>query len=335
MNRSKTSAGSVKVLKGRANFAWLSATSRFTAASVAVAALGALAWTGCGSNANSMTCDDAGVCVQCDGYGCSTVGGPTIDASPDAGVTPGHDAGHDSGEKSDAKADSGEKSDAKADTGKSDAKTDAGSDVNTPPVCGGTNGPCACATSADCTDGNVCVAGACAPASSVCEYSSQCAGGDVCADGQCLPGCDATTPCAAGFTCTKSVCEPSASSTCTSDTDCTANAPYCVSGSCTLACSTSSQCPSGSGDYCDQGACVLDTSPSPDCSNNNDCDSGQVCQGGFCLYSCTTSAQCELIDARIGVCSDNVCRSAAEANPACTTQADCTAGQDCIGNICQ
>jgi hypothetical protein len=141
-------------------------------------------------------------------------------------------------------------------------------------------------------------------------------------------------PCASGFTCTKSVCEPNpSSSTCTSNADCTSTAPYCVSGSCTLACTADTQCPSG--DYCDQGACVLNTQPSPDCSNTSQCAQGQICEAGYCLYTCTSSTQCADIDNRIRDCVDNVCRSPAEANPACTTQADCPAGQDCIGNVCE
>jgi len=85
----------------------------------------------------------------------------------------------------------------------------------------------------------------------------------------------------------------------------------------------------------DQGACVLDTRPSPDCTTNANCLSTQVCQSGFCLYTCTTAMDCELTDTRIPVCADGVCRSTAEANPACTTQAQCNSAQDCIGNICQ
>jgi hypothetical protein len=80
---------------------------------------------------------------------------------------------------------------------------------------------------------------------------------------------------------------------------------------------------------------VLNTKPSPDCSNDSQCGANQVCQGGYCLYTCETSAQCEDIDARIPVCSQNVCRSAAEANPACTTAAQCTGGKSCISNLCQ
>jgi hypothetical protein len=106
-----------------------------------------------------------------------------------------------------------------------------------------------------------------------------------------------------------------------------------VSGSCALACTATSQCPSG--DYCDQGACVLNTAPTPDCTDTSQCDSGQICQAGYCLYTCTTSTQCEDIDARIPVCASNVCRSPGEANPACTTQSDCMTGQSCISNVCE
>ena len=80
---------------------------------------------------------------------------------------------------------------------------------------------------------------------------------------------------------------------------------------------------------------MLDTRPSPDCTTNANCLSTQVCQSGFCLYTCTTAMDCELTDTRIPVCADGVCRSTAEANPACTTQAQCNSAQDCIGNICQ
>lgn len=308
--------------------AWLSATSRFSAVSLVVGALGALAWTGCGSNAASVVCDDAGVCMQCDGYGCAS-GNPTktLEAGVDSGPAPSH---HDAGSKTDAK------TDAKRD-GKADAKADVENDAHTTdaskPVCGGSNGPCACTVATDCAPGDDCVAGACQPASSVCEYSSQCSGGKVCDNGQCVTGCSATSPCGSGLTCTNGACQATTTSSCASSSDCPKTAPYCVSGSCALACTTDTECPTG--DYCDQGACVLDTRPSPDCMTSSNCQTGQVCQGGYCLYTCTTSMQCLLIDARIPVCAENVCRSAGEASPGCTKQSDCKAGQSCLSNTCQ
>ena len=155
------------------NFAWFSQTSRFAAVTVALAATGTLAWTGCGSSNNGSYCDSTG-CYTCDGYGCSSTG--TLDAGGptfDAGTHPGADAGTKEDAKGDAKPDA--RSDAKTDAGtKPDAKADA------KPVCGGTNGPCACTKTSDCTSGEECVAGACQPASDVCQYSSQCLGSDVC-----------------------------------------------------------------------------------------------------------------------------------------------------------
>ena len=302
------------------NFAWISATSRYAAVSLAVSAVGAIVWTGCGSS-GATVCDDAGLnCMVCDGYGCSSVQPPNK-----------LDAGFDSGSVN-------EKDSGKTDAGKTDSgKTgDAGKDVIVVKAACGTptGGPCPCTSSSNCSSGEECVAGACEPTADVCVYSSQCGGGDLCADGRCVSACSDSTPCATGFTCTKSVCEPTPSSTsCASSSDCPESAPFCISGSCAAACSANSDCPTG--DFCDLGACVLNTLPSPNCTTASDCESGQVCQDGFCLYSCNTSLDCEDIDARIPVCVDMVCRSAAEANPTCTTQAQCMAGQDCISNTCQ
>jgi hypothetical protein len=45
--------------------------------------------------------------------------------------------------------------------------------------------------------------------------------------------------------------------------------------------------------------------------------------------------QCALIDARIAYCSaDGYCRDQTEANPQCTQQSQCAAGQNCISNTC-
>ncbi len=304
------------------NFAWFHRTTRFAAVSLAVGAIGATVWTGCGSSSDTV-CDDAGEnCMVCDGYGCSPMPKNQIDAGADVSfVEPKKDSG--------SKPDTGKADSGKPDTGKPDTGIVRG-------PCGtATGGPCACTSSASCANGEQCVAGACEAPTAVCEYTSQCADGKTCADGQCVASCSASTPCAAGFTCTKGVCEPTpSSSVCTSNADCRSpSAPFCVSGSCVASCTADSQC--ATGDYCDDGACVLDTRPTPDCTTNSDCLSTQVCQGGYCLYSCGTSLDCEEIDARIPVCVDSVCRSSAEANPACTTQSDCTAGQDCISNVCE
>jgi hypothetical protein len=205
-------------------------------------------------------------------------------------------------------------------------------------ACGGTNGPCPCGSTADCSNGEQCVAGACTVPQDVCKYNSDCDGGKICADGQCVAQCSATMPCDVGFTCNKGVCDKDKTGQgCTSDIGCPTNAPHCVGGQCVPACTMDSQCTTG--DYCDQGACVLDTRPKPNCTTDTDCNgsaSAQHCIGGYCRYACTSDNQCKTIDARIGYCAmDMVCRTQAEAQPMCTTQAQCPAGQDCIGNVCK
>jgi hypothetical protein len=104
-------------------------------------------------------------------------------------------------------------------------------------------------------------------------------------------------------------------------------------------------CPTG--DYCNQGACQIDTRPTPNCTQQSDCTGGsaQECLGGYCRYLCTSSTQCVDIDVRIDVCSTSVndagagtigyCESPAEATPQCTSQSQCAAGKDCIGNVCE
>jgi hypothetical protein len=247
----------------------------------------------------------------CPGRSCSE---KTFDAEPDAASDTG---------KTDVD------SDAKADAAEPDTSSDAKS------VCGGTNGPCACTKTSDCSSDQECVAGACQASSTVCEYSSQCGSSDVCVNGQCLAACGEGTPCTTGFTCTNGACEPApAQNTCTSNANCPSTAPDCISGGCAPACTQDAECPTG--DYCDQGACVLDTRTRPDCTEGGgQCLANQVCQGGFCLYTCSTDSECMEIDSRIPDCSNNVCRSTAEANPQCTSQSDCETGQSCVGNVCE
>jgi hypothetical protein len=126
------------------------------------------------------------------------------------------------------------------------------------------------------------------------------------------------------------------STQCSSDASCPSGAPHCVGGTCVPACTTDAQC--GTGNYCNQGACVVDTRPKPNCTANTDCNAAnaQKCIDGYCRYSCTANSQCAMIDARIAYCAaDMVCRTQAEAQPQCTTKAQCAPTQDCIGNVCR
>jgi len=89
------------------------------------------------------------------------------------------------------------------------------------------------------------------------------------------------------------------------------------------------------GQICDQGACVPDTNPVSECGGMAMCGANQLCVNGLCKYTCSSDQDCKLIDTRIGYCGiDKVCRTAAEAHPACTTSAMCM-GKTCISNMCQ
>jgi hypothetical protein len=219
-----------------------------------------------------------------------------------------------------------------------DAGFDAATDVEEPDdggTCGAEGGgPCSCTELGACPPGQACAGGVCMPSADVCVYSSQCNADQVCDDGQCLAACSPEDPCAPGFNCSIfGVCQPTSTEACTSNGQCPFTAPVCAAGTCSLSCSADAECPTG--DYCDLGACVPDTRPSPDCSTNSQCADDQICDAGFCLYMCETSTQCADIDERIPVCSQNVCRSTAEANPQCTTQSECAEGESCISNQCE
>lgn len=209
-------------------------------------------------------------------------------------------------------------------------------------ACGGTSGPCPCTTTTECGTGLECVANACTPTADVCHYQTDCASGDVCDDGQCVSSC--TTSCTTG-TCTKGACVTAPTGTaCSDDTACTGtSSPFCVDGHCAPACgggSTDSGTDGGAcaaGFVCDQGACITDTGPTVECTDSTQCSvSGQTCVDNLCKFTCTTSTDCTEHDSRFPTCAaDGVCRTAAEATPACKSKFGCAPGQDCIDNVCQ
>ena len=341
----------------------VNATKR--AAVVAVlAAIGAVAWAGCGSsNDDRYYCDNAG-CYQCDAYGCSTVAPPSKAACTGAsscaagsvctatGCTTTCSDGVPCAKGEVCKAglcsapavDPGAKKDCST---KSDCGDGKACVAGTCEACGGSAGPCPCTTATvatDCASGQACVGGSCTAPTKTCKFSSECDSGKLCADGQCLVSCE-STPCAAGFTCQKSVCQPTVGggggSACTTDQQCSGDTPQCVAGACAKACAGDAEC--GGGKFCDQGACVLDTRPHPNCTDDSQCTGSggapRKCLEGFCKYTCTAAqgdAYCRTIDTRIGSCAkDLVCRSAAEANAQCVASSGCAVGQSCVDNACK
>jgi Cys-rich repeat protein len=203
-------------------------------------------------------------------------------------------------------------------------------------ACGGAAGPCQCAQQSDCGGNLTCSGGICQPPGDVCKYNSDCTPG-VCADGRCEAACGPSNACPNGYTCVKGACDKNPTgNSCTSNGQCSAPTPFCVGGHCAAGCTNDQQC--GAGNYCDQGACAPDTRPKGNCQSDTQCNTaaGQKCVQGICKYPCSDDNQCKLIDVRIGYCgADKVCRSYAEAHPQCTTKAECSSPQDCIGNVCQ
>ena len=320
-------------------------------------ALGTVAWAGCGSGDETRYyCDSTG-CFDCDAYGCSSVAPPPHQACTGAascgpgsvctasGCTQTCSDGVPCAKGEICKAglcaapavDPGAKKDC---TTKADCP--AGTCVaGVCEACGGNAGPCPCKAASDCAGGQACVAGSCTAPQNTCKFSSECDAGKICAAGQCLASCE-TTPCAAGFTCDKGACEPTVGGpACTTDQQCGAETPECVSGVCAKKCGGDAEC--GGGKFCDQGACVIDTRPKPNCTDDNQCGgtSGtpKKCVGGFCKYTCTTAqgdGYCKTIDNRIGFCAkDLVCRPEAEAKAQCVASSDCTDGKECIDNQCK
>lgn len=310
-------------------------TSRFTKTVVmgALAAIGAVAWSGCGPGSDERYYCDNGGCYSCDAYGCSNVRGPahpscTSNAQCASGVCT--TTGCTTTCKSTAECPKGE-------TCQSGLCYEPGSTPGTIvdagiPTTSSDGGPVPgtpCGTGPACAAPNVCVSGACTAPQNACKYSSECDSGKVCADGACLAPCTSGA-CTDGYTCTKDVCQPNP----TQGGD---------GGTQPTTCSTDPAC--GDGKYCNNGTCVVDTRPKPNCTTDPDCGTTgapRKCLAGYCRYTCagpgaSGDQYCRTIDSRIGTCAaDDVCRSSKEASPQCTGPGTCPlSGQSCIDNQCK
>ena len=333
-----------------------SAMRRLRMAAVgALGALGALVWVGCGPNPDRYYCDDTG-CFSCDAYGCSNVTPPSKQACTGNASCPAgsvctslgctlvcvDDNACPKGEVCKAgvcappTSSTPEKKECST---KADCGADKACVAGACQTCGGTSGPCPCAGPSDCGDGQQCVAGACTSPQNACKFSSECGDGKLCADGQCLPACGPAGQCAAGNTCDKGVCKPDAAGGCQNDTQCAPSAPKCIAGACYKQCAQDPEC--GAGNFCDQGVCKVDTRPKPNCTVDDNCVTPgstvpNKCVGRFCNFTYSSYQYCRTIDTRIGYCAnDGVCRSAEEAQPECTTSAQCTGGKVCVDNRCR
>jgi len=119
--------------------------------------------------------------------------------------------------------------------------------------------------------------------------------------------------CTDGLVCIANSC---VAETCSSNTDCNAQLPFCAStGLCEAACETNAECPGfgGSDDaICSNGSCVQ-------CVMNSDCAAPTpVCDANVCVQ-CATNADCS---AAAPICAaNNMC-------------ANCGSDGDCASNVC-
>jgi hypothetical protein len=148
--------------------------------------------------------------------------------------------------------------------------------------------PPTCATSADCTGGQVCIRNRCVSPPATCRTNSDCRSGETCTGGFCLPAattCRATSDCPAGQTCLGGVC--------TSTVVCPGIlAPVCGRDGVTYGNPCLAQV---------AGATVVNNGECRFCSRTASCRTGETCttERGDCLRdpSCSTCSACA------GVCA--------------------------------
>jgi hypothetical protein len=315
------------------NFAWFSALSRGATVALTSAAIGAMAWSGCGGGSSGYYCDNTG-CYTCDGYGCSAVTPPsTTPCSSDGDCASGTTC----------------TTHGCVDTCKSDKD---------------------CAKGTICTGGQCLPPGDDAGAPVECSVNSDCGVGKECKDHSCTAcgsgsegACPCTTAsdCAKGQECYESACVTCGGTSgpcpCATSKDC-ATGDTCVAGSCepsSTLCKFSSQCPSG--DVCDDGQCIPTCSagsspgsacvggatcstkgvcvppPGTTCKSSTDCKGADpFCVAGTCTSACTMDSQCPTGD----YCDQGACVIDTRPKPNCTdsSQCDTAEGQSCVGGYC-
>jgi hypothetical protein len=136
-----------------------------------------------------------------------------------------------------------------------------------------------CTVDSDCTTGNYCASGTCAPQK---DNGGSCSAGNQCKNNHCVGNICCNTTCGQCNTCATGTCTPV-----TDLTGCGTGA-VCVGGSCITcsqgaSCTPSNACQTGT-ISCTTGAsqCVANgTQP-----NGTGCGSGKVCSGGNCQTGC-------------------------------------------------
>ena len=232
----------------------------------------------------------------------------------------------------------------------------------------------ACASDADCAQGQVCWAGLCLDDGIECRADADCPAGEVCRQGLCQVGCEPQAEvCGDGLDndCDGLVDE-GCGAVCQTDADC-APSELCQDGRCVQACFcvSDADCPAGtlctdcqclpvdcrtdddcaSGWRCADGQCIPDG-----CSSDADCAAGQVCRDGRCWAGCDTDldgdghlapdcggADCDDSDAGVHPGAAEACNGMdddcdgqvdEDCGLPCASNADCPADQVCLAGRC-
>ncbi len=308
----------------------MSAWSRVSAMVGALAAVGAIVWSGCGTGDDRYYCDDSG-CYSCDGYGCRGVQAPST--TPCTGTS--NCAGGSICTVQGCAATCNQSSDCPKGT------------VCTSNVCvapGSTGTVKECTTAAECTGGNVCVGNKCVPAPDAgpdaapqCTKGSDCTSAQACVQGKCQTCGGANGPCACSVTsdcnspnvCASGVCTP-ATDTCKYSSDC--GGGICIDGKCETACGPNNTCATGY--TCIKGGCEKNPTGST-CTKSTDCTSPTTpyCVGGQCVAKCSTDPEC----GQGNYCNQGACAPDTRPQGNCQNDNQCTGGpgQKCIGGICK
>ncbi len=202
-----------------------------------------------------------------------------------------------------------------------------------------------CESGSTCADG-LCLDGTCASCSgdcggsTTCQFDNHCADDQSCLDGQCTSNCTIKEDCSKGQTCQGSVCVTDLEAACGADIACVGS-DICVNNVCRSDCSATGICRSAKdvcSDVMDTGTqevrvCLPDAAASYECKLNKDCTGGELCVNGVCRTACVEDADCAICEDG-PVCSQSFCMTAAEANPQCTVNTDCTDGKVCLNAQC-
>jgi len=163
------------------------------------------------------------------------------------------------------------------------------------PIEGCVRKPTYCATSGDCTPGNVCVGGQCMVS---CDIAAQCARGERCQKHLCVKVCYTDSNCQAGEVCVEGGCQPG----CRSDSDCKAT-EVCISNKC--------RCGAG-----------FESGPTG-CRDLNECDDKTRCHPSALCTNTPGSFKCTCADGMFGDPYQG----------GCTPPSQCQKDSDCPGNL--